>query len=89
MLCGFRGINRHPTDSLRIKLRPAMVVGNFGFAALGRERKSNRKSRRYAYRTRIANKDGVEVSTVAASLLRDIINIAPARPFSALVVFDR
>jgi len=56
-----------------------MVLGNFAFAALGRERESKRISCRYAYRARIANEDGIEVNTVAVSLLRDIINVAAFR----------
>src|SRR5437879_2728729 len=66
-----------------------MVPGNLAFAALGRERESNRKSCRYAGGTRITYEDGIEVNTVAAPLFADIIKIAAPRPFYTRVVFHR
>src|SRR5206468_2064400 len=50
ILSGFRGVHGNPTDSLGIKLSPAMVSVDLSRSTISREWKANRESSGYPHR---------------------------------------
>jgi len=71
ILPSLKRVNRYPTDSLGVKLGPAMVTSDLPFTAISVKWKLNGEESEPVSPSRgIADEDGMEVGTVTSPFLR-------------------
>src|SRR5262249_41231790 len=87
VLPGFAGVDRDPAVSGNVKFRPAMITGDLSFAALIRQRKTNRESRRDSRHPAQAHEKGMEISTVTALGVARKDDVAAAPALARFVIF--
>src|SRR6266403_5324083 len=80
VLPGFRNVDGHPSDRVKIELCPAVIAGNFRRCLIGRQRKSDLKSRRNFLRPGHGYKNRMEVGAISVLGIAgpERVSVAPA-----------
>src|SRR5713226_5021756 len=84
----FRSIHWNPADTLKIKLRPAMVALDFALATFRRKRETDRETRRDTEGSTVTNEDRVKISAVASTRVTSVIDVAAPPAGTGLVILN-